>query len=697
MKIFNIILAGLAPAVSVFVIFALTANTANGFSQIYISGVQTSGGAGLATNDFIELFNPNPDLVSLKDYKLVKRTAQSVTDSLIKSWTDDVFIPSYSFYLWANAGYVQVAVAPDVSSSATIADDNGLALRYSSGESASIIDSLSWGQTNNEFPTVSGNIPAGSSLQRQGLFETEPSYEIGQFVPRNTSVQVPPGTVITPAPEDTVPEIIVPVEYADLNITEILPNPSGTDSGHEAVEIFNTTEDIVELSGWVLSDNAQGLNGYELSGNIDPGQYKAITIPVGKFSLLNSSGEVVYLFSPDRLIKDSAAYSGVAEENKSFQVIEDEWLWSASTLGQENKILEDNVEKDKDNKVEYSNISINEVYFGVGDSTSMHPQIELYSNSDKKIDMTGWQIEISTTNLKKPSGDAWTLSEKQNIADYSFYSVELPNINSLDFDVDGKYWVLLFSPDDNKQDAVHIKQPVNKLSWSKFGSLGWEWSPVTMSIENTRIQAPPLRITEIFSGNKDSEFEPFVEIQNNSAVPVFLGNIKIQIGNRSAFLPDYDIQAGEYFAISGDVLPATLAGNKKISVVDANNKVIETVSLPVSKTGSKVLASYIVQENKVWVWTGTPSPNEANVLAKVLIEKNNISTKPRPKTVAKPKSVATKPNLQNLAMAGDPLPDKDEGEKSVSKKPVWIFAAIAFVLLVVGGIVWYSAKEPEVY
>lgn len=55
-------------------------------SSLLISAVQITGGVGKTSEDFIELFNPNPSPVNLNGYRLVKRTATATTDSSIKSF-----------------------------------------------------------------------------------------------------------------------------------------------------------------------------------------------------------------------------------------------------------------------------------------------------------------------------------------------------------------------------------------------------------------------------------------------------------------------------------------------------------------------------------------------------------------------------------------------------------------------------------
>ncbi|MFH0834325.1 MAG: lamin tail domain-containing protein, partial [Patescibacteria group bacterium] len=131
-------------------------------SEVQIAGVNT-------TDDFIELFNPTSEQINLKGYRLVKRAKTGTTDTSIKSWTSDTFIPAYGHYLWANSDLAET-IGADTSTSTTIADDNGIALRIGAADTGEIIDSLGWGACQNIFVETAAfatNPVAGKSLARQ--------------------------------------------------------------------------------------------------------------------------------------------------------------------------------------------------------------------------------------------------------------------------------------------------------------------------------------------------------------------------------------------------------------------------------------------------------------------------------------------------------------------------------------------------
>ncbi len=138
--------------------------------KILISEVQITGGTGKANNDFIELYNPNSAPINLNGYRLVKRTKTGTSDASIKSWTSDVTIPAKGYYLWTNSDFVDITATPDVTTTATLANDNGIAIRFGAEDTGIVIDSVGWGEAQNIFVegSVFGVNPgANQSIQRK--------------------------------------------------------------------------------------------------------------------------------------------------------------------------------------------------------------------------------------------------------------------------------------------------------------------------------------------------------------------------------------------------------------------------------------------------------------------------------------------------------------------------------------------------
>src|SRR3989344_5887790 len=118
-------------------------------AHILIAGIQITGGSGKTTNDFIKIFNPSSAPFNLKGYRLIKRTKTGTSDTSIKSWTADAFIPAGGYYMWANSSFPALNPPADITTSGSIASDNSIAIRQGSENSGTIIDAVAWGAAQN--------------------------------------------------------------------------------------------------------------------------------------------------------------------------------------------------------------------------------------------------------------------------------------------------------------------------------------------------------------------------------------------------------------------------------------------------------------------------------------------------------------------------------------------------------------------
>ncbi len=412
-------------------------------SGVIISAVQITGGVGKTAEDFIELYNPGSEAFNLKGYRLVKRSGTGTTDSSIKSWTEDTFIPAHSFYLWANTDFVTIPVVPDLTSTATLADNNGVAIRLGAADTGTIIDSVAWGTAANGFTNVSSANPgAGAALSRVDLFDAAAGFEIGVSSPHNSTMQfLPPNPTPTPTPTGSptpTPSVsstptpsasptptVTPIPTATpipsatptptpmptvtptpvatptpsptptaslttVRINELLPDPTGADTGTEKIELFNHGNASINLAGWILDDisstDVVSTNAYVLPSTVINSQSNVvITLPSGKFSMNNTGGDKVTLLSPSKHVISTAFYEGSAYEGKSYSYFSSGWLWTDLTLGAVNVAPVEPV-------LEPFNLVISEVY--AFPNAQDQEFIELYNPGEESIDLSRVTISI---------------------------------------------------------------------------------------------------------------------------------------------------------------------------------------------------------------------------------------------------------------------------------------------------------------
>jgi hypothetical protein len=131
---------------------------------------------------------------------------------------------------------------------------------------------------------------------------------------------------ITTCQEDT-PEEPAPIPQPTCEgviINEILPNPSGSDTGNEFIELYNPTNKTISLSGCSLQVSASG-KVYNFSNiAIISGQYKAFYNSETGLTLPNSAGGTVWLLSPTTELQ-SIAYGSNLDDDQAWALLADNW------------------------------------------------------------------------------------------------------------------------------------------------------------------------------------------------------------------------------------------------------------------------------------------------------------------------------------------------------------------------------------
>ena len=337
-------------------------------AKILISEIQITGGTGKSNNDFIELYNPNNFQVNLNGYRLVKRTKTGTTDSSIKSWTSDALIPAKGYYLWANNDYSDIAATPDIRTSTTLADDNGVAIRFGAEDIGTIIDGVGWGLAANNFVEIAvfGENPiANQSISRQSENDTNNNsvdFVKSKPTPKNSSVG---GGFLAPELWNSSQTAI---QTSHIVISEIYPDRTG--ANQDFIELYNPNPPGIadaDISGWslqILSANATTTDkiskkNFE-TGNKIPTQgffligmdkYPAADMNWASGSLNSSDGATIFLVSgtstitdfEDSRIIDQIAYGGgdgiTVPETTALALPESGKSWERKTYSSDNCVF----------------------------------------------------------------------------------------------------------------------------------------------------------------------------------------------------------------------------------------------------------------------------------------------------------------------------------------------------------------------
>jgi PKD repeat protein len=299
-------------------------------SEVQIDSVDGTGGTN---DDFIELYNSTDSDIYLGDYQesylyLVKRTKTGTSDTSIKSWNGDseAKVPAHGFYLWANSDYTGIKTTPDATTKTTISTDNGIALRLGLKDTGPIIDSLGWGECQNEF--VEGNaamaLLGGQSLERQPTGEDSDNNYV-DFVIRDTPTpQNSGGQEILPADGEEVtakPEAegrIPPTTANQPPLAEAGPDMTALvnrEMFFDASQSYDPDNDSLTYF-WNFGDGATDTEKKASHIYLYSGQYiVGLLVDDGEFSDLDIM--TVNIYSPSVIISEFMPNpSGEDEENE---------------------------------------------------------------------------------------------------------------------------------------------------------------------------------------------------------------------------------------------------------------------------------------------------------------------------------------------------------------------------------------------
>lgn len=114
-----------------------------------------------------------------------------------------------------------------------------------------------------------------------------------------------------------------------LVLSEVLPNAIGTDTGNEFVEIYNPTNQTVDLSYFSVKVglNSDKTYAFPIGSTIGPGEYRSFSDSLMKFALVNTSSRIVLTAIDSAAYGDSGAYDSPGD-GESWALIDGLWQYT---------------------------------------------------------------------------------------------------------------------------------------------------------------------------------------------------------------------------------------------------------------------------------------------------------------------------------------------------------------------------------
>lgn len=114
-----------------------------------------------------------------------------------------------------------------------------------------------------------------------------------------------------------------------IYITELLPNPAGSDDGNEYIEIYNPNDSEVDLTYYIFYVGSDDLHFYSfpLGANIAPKQYLKFSDNDIKFTLVNTTSSV-RLKTIDNSFTDLVPAYNNSTDGQAWALINSAWQWT---------------------------------------------------------------------------------------------------------------------------------------------------------------------------------------------------------------------------------------------------------------------------------------------------------------------------------------------------------------------------------
>lgn len=392
-------------------------------------------------------------------------------------------------------------------------------------------------------------------------------------------------------------------------INEIFPNPKGSDTNNEFIELKNSGTVAVDLANWQLSDGSD-LKYTITQGRIEPNGFLVFKRSQTKIALNNTGGDGVKLFMPGNVVVDFVSYSGSVQEEFSYaRTVDGMFKWtSKSTTG-------------KDNVIE---------------GISVAPVIALDVDTEVAV---GEPVTLDASDTVDPDGEAmnfiWQFGDGEEDAGDS---VEHRFLH------EGVYTVTLTVTDASK-NSVSQKVVVTVKHRLEFsgGSVGGD-------------EASGIDITEIFPNPEGSDATEFIELFNATTEPIDLSGLKLDDedgGSRAYVIPAGTIiEPGDYMVFGRqDTKLALNNTTDAVRLLYPDGTIIREVAYDDVEEG----ASYALTNERQWAWTGVVTPGEANVIK--TLEHQNIKTT---RTVSSARSRRVKPLIETTL---DKIREEDVGDR----------------------------------
>ncbi|MFA6427225.1 MAG: lamin tail domain-containing protein [Candidatus Magasanikbacteria bacterium] len=355
------------------------------------------------------------------------------------------------------------------------------------------------------------------------------------------------------------------VSGGKIIINEIYPNPPGSDNDEEFIELKNNGSETVSLKDWKLGDSSA--KQFTITqGDIAPSGYIVFKRTQTGIALNNSGGEEVKLFLPNSTLADSVRFEGSAEESTSYSRRDDGgWAWTSSITSGSSNIIE---------------------------GKSAAPLISIDVDTHVAV---GESVSFDASDSTDPDGDVlafeWDFGDGEDGEGSSIEHV---------YEKEGTFTVNV-TVSDGKQESKKKVIITVKRNGSFVGGSSGDFGSVIIS--------------EIFPNPEGSDTTEFIELYNPSDTETDISGMKLddeEGGSRAYIFPENTILLPHEYSIFAkqDTKLSLNNTSDAVRLLAFDNTVMSEVPYDDVEEGS----SYVKNSEGQWVWTGTVTPGEENIV-----------------------------------------------------------------------------------
>lgn len=367
-------------------------------------------------------------------------------------------------------------------------------------------------------------------------------------------------------------------ESSAIIISELYPNPPGSDLLDEFIELKNIGETAIDIAGWELGDT--GKRRYRITqGFMKPGEYFVFKRSQTNIALNNTGNETVFLFDKNGNEMSVFSYSGKTEEGVSYI-------------------------KEKGGKIDMTSTPTPGA-LNIVKKQNNPPILVIDAATHAAV---AEPIVIDASDTTDPDGDPLTFAWQLNGT-----PVAAKEVMEYRFAIPGIYTVSL-SVDDG-QGAV-LGQDV-RIVIGEYAEENMKNEPIFAGgFYPDELQF--IQFSELLPNPEGRDDAEFIELYNPIDIPLPLGGLLLddeEEGSRPYVIPDGTVIEPRSFMLFEREETGIALNNAK----DAARLLYpdESIVTAILYDAALVGASYIINDIGAWMWTSEPTPGHANVIAPI--------------------------------------------------------------------------------